>query len=270
MRPSSSSSVLYEKQRPAARSAGARRGELAAALGLSLVSLLIWFGLMQLDTAAAAVIAPRAPRSPEQKEAARINRAVKVALENCVRRSIDPACMAVLRNKPALCKEEPECLDSTHMILAMKGKSRCAVIQDLGQRTVCQAAQAGDPGRCASLVGYKLAECQAVAGGKLAGCDALSGETRDRCRGVWHFARAVIKDDVAMCDTIPRVHADSDAPNLFHSFCLAVVKDDERHCKMDLRNHCRRQVPLHNLSRDTCPLLEDAVLRQRCRAQFGR
>jgi len=235
------------------------------------VSVILWFGLLHLSGGASAADDPGKDKPPKfQRDAVHINRAMETAVENCVQDSIEPNCEAVLRNKPALCGEDLECLDSTHMILAMKGKSRCAAIQDPEQRTICQAAQSGDTGRCATLAGYKLAECTAVAGGKLSGCDSLSGEVRDRCRGVWHFARAVIKGDVQLCNTIPKVHADSDAPNLFHSFCLAVVKDDERHCKMDLRNYCRRQVPLGGLSRDACPLIEDALLRQRCRAEHGR
>ena len=123
---------------------------------------------------------------------------------------------------------------------------------------------------CLKLTGQKLVECRAVVRRELSACDALKGKARSECRGVWHLAQAVIQGKPALCDEIPRVHPDADAPNLLRAFCRAVVSMDEKKCQVDLRGYCRRNIPLKDLSRHACPHIEDAVLRQRCVTRFGR
>ena len=232
------------------------------------MAVLVWFGLFQLPDVQAGV--GGAPPIRGQEGAALVNQVLEEKVAQCVRQESDPKCMAVTRQRPGLCLGDKDCLDDMHLILAVKGLGKCSRVIDREQRIVCQAIRWGEAGACKELRGHKLVECQAVVRKDLTVCDKLATNPRSLCRGVWHLAQAVILNKAALCDEIPKVHLEAEAPNLMRVFCRAVVNMDPKRCKVDLRGYCRRRVSVDALSRYSCPLLEDAVLRQRCVIQFGR
>lgn len=247
-------------------SRGPRRAELVASLSLSLISLAVWAGLMHLPSPAASASGAR----PGQEGAALINTLVQEQLDRCVREETDLVCRAVTREEPKLCLGEAECMEETRLILAVRGRASCAAVADAALRTLCGALVDGAVGPCEALQEPKRTQCLAVVRRKPNLCDALQPAERRRCHLGLAQALALIDGDTSHCAALPLGDPDGDSPHNMRRACRAMVLDDPRLCRIDASDYCRRRVSLQHLTRRDCPLLEDPVVRQRCKEQHGR
>ncbi len=188
----------------------------------------------------------------------------------CVRLEIDPVCRALTRADPVHCLGEEECLAEVRLLTALKGKGSCSSIQGATGNLMCIAVSTRDEAKCSTLAQPIRTECLAVVQNAPAQCDNLKKEERANCRNTWAMVRSLLQNDAKLCAHLPDYDPEKKSPHSMRRFCLAVAAMAPSRCEMDLKNYCRRRISLKHLTRHSCHVLQNALLRQRCKEIHGR
>lgn len=156
------------------------------------------------------------------------------------------------------------------MVLAVKEVLPCKGITDPVHARLCEAVTGGSASGCVALDEPKRTQCLALVKADISVCGSLPAGDAARCRYAWHLGRALDQDDPALCAPLPAGDPDDTSPFDMRRFCQAVAGMAPAKCNMDIPGFCRRHISLKHLTRQDCPLLNAALLRQRCKEVHGR